>query len=755
MMKPLLFPRDLLRFLYWVFFKPITLERYMQRIDPTLKTDTSLIVLWRRSKQYPELRPLLLLTFFHILITPWPVAFLIAGGFALAGFDVYWVGVAVGVALGVAFGVAGGVAGGVAVGVAVGVAFGVALGVAGDVAVGVAFGVAFGVALGVAIGVALGVALGVAGGVTGGVTGGVAFGVAGGAGIWIGYFRLINYIIEAPYSFLLSRRSGGGNFRLSPVVWDEIIWLPLPGLDQQLVSIGKANREEGMKAIAYVAGAFRQGWAARRALLELTAYDVQTSTSLESIARISEALSWLPPETRAAYKSLLLGLETVSKHAKAAIESDTLYNRQEQLRLGLDITQAMRQGFAYDPNWQISHLMSPALEVWERLLADGLALAQKQEAIPNVYVAGRPLDTKSKVFRGRRDIFKSLERELISPAEQRPAILLFGARRTGKTSVLRQLPETLGPQVIPVAVDLQDAALEKDAAGLLYRISVKIRDDALEFRHLEFSELSRTALETNPYSAFGEWLKKLQETIGERWILLNLDEYEYLEKMMNDGRLDDRIFQLLRTLLQNHPRLTLLFSGAHTFEDLSPIWSHHLINARVIKINPLSEDEARELITKPIPEYPLVYTENAVNTILSTTACQPYLIQAICRDLVNMMNEQHHFHANSKSVAQAIESVLTSASPYFQDLWAGPDTNDVQQTILGAIARTRDGRLSATEINATLLSSGYTEHIAKTRQAALRALEHRDVLKSDKSGWGFQIELVRRWIRRTQLGLKK
>jgi AAA+ ATPase superfamily predicted ATPase len=538
-------------------------------------------------------------------------------------------------------------------------------------------------------------------------------------------------------------------------MWDELIWLPLPGLDRHLVSIGKQDREEGMKAIAYVAGAFRQGWAARRALLELTAYDVQTSKSLASIATISETLSWLPPETRAAYKSLLLGLDTVSKHAKAALESDTLYNRQEQLRLALNTTQSMRQGFAYDPNWQVSHVMSPALETWERLLADELALAQKQEAIPNVYVAGRPLDTKSKVFRGRRDVFKALERELISPAEQRPAILLFGARRTGKTSILRQMPETLGPQVISVAVDLQDAALEKDAAGLLYRISEKIRNDAVQFRHIEFEELPRADLEGNPYSAFSEWLKKLQKTLGERWFLLNLDEYEYLEKMTADGRLDDRIFQLLRTLLQNHPRLTLLFSGAHTFEDLSPIWSHHLINARVIKVNPLSEAEARELITRPIPEYPLVYTENAVKDILSVTACQPYLIQAICRDLVNRMNEERRFHAGPKDVVQAVDSVLVSASPYFQDLWSGSDTDETQRTIMGAIARSCSGKLTLAEIDAALQAAGVNGQVEKIRQTALRTLEHRDVLKSGKTGWEFEIELVRRWIRQKQLGLKK
>jgi len=43
------FPQDLLRFLYWAFFKPITLDRYIHEIDPTLGRDPSLFTLWHKS----------------------------------------------------------------------------------------------------------------------------------------------------------------------------------------------------------------------------------------------------------------------------------------------------------------------------------------------------------------------------------------------------------------------------------------------------------------------------------------------------------------------------------------------------------------------------------------------------------------------------------------------------------------------------------------------------------------------------------
>src|SRR6266542_3704285 len=102
-MQPLLFPRDLLKFLYWVFFKPITLDRYIHEIDPTLGPDPSMYILRRRSKEHPEFRSLISLSSFHILITPWFVSFIIPLLLVIAGFNVDWLGVVVGVAFGVCF----------------------------------------------------------------------------------------------------------------------------------------------------------------------------------------------------------------------------------------------------------------------------------------------------------------------------------------------------------------------------------------------------------------------------------------------------------------------------------------------------------------------------------------------------------------------------------------------------------------------------------------------------------------------------
>jgi hypothetical protein len=309
-----------------------------------------------------------------------------------------------------------------------------------------------------------------------------------------------------------------------------------------------------------------------------------------------------------------------------------------------------------------------------------------REIIPNVYVAGSPLATASKVFKGRRDLFLALERELATAAETRPTLLLFGARRCGKTSAIKQMPVRLGPDVIPVEVDLQSAATAEDASGLLFVLADQVRHNALTHRRVQLPPLTRDDLRADPYLVFGDWLNRVEEAVGTRWILLCLDEYERLEEMLEEGRIDRRVFHFLRHLIQHHPRLTVLLSGSHTLEDLSPMWSDYLINVRVLRIGNLKEDEARELIVQPIENFPLEYEPAAVDRMIAVTGCQPYLVQATCRDLVNMLNEQNRTRATLADAERALDSVLTTGALYFQELWGGRDTDDTQRAILRALA---------------------------------------------------------------------
>jgi hypothetical protein len=478
-----------------------------------------------------------------------------------------------------------------------------------------------------------------------------------------------------------------------------------------------------------------QQWAARNALIELTAYDVERAQNAPAIANIAEQFAWLPPTMPKDLENVLPPIRDIAAYAQAALESDSLHNKQTQLRNAIAQTQRVREGPALSNNRQIAARFRRALETLEQVLAKELRGLDAREVIPNVYVAGSPLATASMVFRGRHDLFVALERELASDAETRPTLLLFGARRCGKTSAIKQMPVRLGPDVIPVEVDLQSAATAEDARGLLFVIADQIKRNALTHRRVQLSTLTRDDLRADPYVVFGDWLNRVEDAVGARWILLNLDEYEKLAQMIDAGRIDARVFDFLRGIIQHHPRVTVLLSGSHTLEDLPPIWSNYLINVRVLKIENLKEDEARELIVQPIENFAerLEYEPAAVERILAVTGCQPFLVQATGRDLVNALNEQNRTRATLADADRALDSVLTTGVAYFQDLWGGRDSDDAQRAVMRAVATKQDFR--------SLEDFG-------SLNAALRKLVHRDILAATDGSHRFRVELVRRWVER-------
>lgn len=763
--RPLRFPYDWLRFLYWIFFKPITLHRYINEIDPTLPDypfGVPAVVLWNRRNKSLEFQQLISLMLSIILIAPLLLSLILQIIFQLIGLEMSLfliimmvLGAAYGVVVGLILiwmadigkGIAFEIVGCIAFSVVGYVAWNIELG-SGFLAVLIkttpivlmAASVSLGVALGSESDWRLALAMVVTIFIIGILGSNRAAGLTAGMMFLFCYFRVFIYAFEFPWSIIVARFHEWDN-GTSPVQWDEVIWFPLPGLDGLLLKSAKQNRQKGMEAIAFVATSFRQGWAAKRALLELTAYDINNARNLNSIAEISNNLSWLPDDARMNMQDLLLGLEQASQHARAALESETLYNKQEQLRMGLSVVERMRGGLALAQNSDVARQMIPALEGWKTVFTQELSDASGKEQIPNVYHSGTPLIKESKTFKGRRDLFRSLSNELINPSGQRPALLLFGARRMGKSSTLKQLPVQLGPQIIPATVDLQSLGAVESASSLLYLIAREIIRSARQERRLTLSELTREQLEQDPYSAFQEWLEKVNKALGDYyWILLALDEFEALGEMLSAGRIDERVFQTLRGIIQHHPRITILVSGAHTLEELPPLWSNYLINTKMLKVGPLEETDARELITHPIENFPLTYDEDAVSLLLHDTGCHPNWLQFTCRELVENLNNESRFHASRTDVELTLNKVPQVLAGDFKDLWEGRDSNDLIRSVLKFVASAKEDSVDESKL---------LKQFAKQKselQNSLSYLSRRDILVNENGQYCFKAALLRRWV---------
>lgn len=665
-----------------------------------------------------------------------------------------WIGALFDVVFGALFGAVAGLGGGVAFGAACMVTCLAAFGIAGGAVAGVGsaaawghafettFDIAFGAALGAALGASVGVSIGLGANTLYGVALGVvlcvvvgfAFGyLVFGAAVGVAFFRLFMYPLDVTIStaaYFVGRwrpRMAVRVWRYCPVTWNELIWLPLPYASKLLVMLVKQNREEGFRQIAFVAAERPlQRRVALAALAEVAIDDLKAG-SISELPDVTERLGWTTdapggdlPEGLA---MTLPRLDRVARHVGQYLTLNSPYRKREALESAITEVEALRRSLIAARGDFASRLLQLTNEWQELLKAEHEqveAQAEGAREIPNPFVYGSPVtETSKNVFAGRQDIVRQIEASLLGTM-QTPTLLLHGPRRMGKTSILNQLPRLLGPDFAPAIVDCHNPAVVGSEATML-RYLARALSEGLRRRRVHVEPLAASALAQEPFAAFDDWLDSVERAMPEDLrALLCLDEYERLQATLASGW-GESFLDALRHTIQFRPRLVLMFTGAHTFQELGPIWTDRFISARRVRVSFLGREDVELLLTKPIPEFDMTYAPGTIDAVVAATNCQPFLTQAVAFELVQLLNERRRREANLDDVEEAVTRALVSGGEYFANVWS--DAGEQGQAILRALAR------------------GETP---PAFHAASTLLKEHDVLDSEGD---FAVEMLRRWVK--------
>ena len=186
----------------------------------------------------------------------------------------------------------------------------------------------------------------------------------------------------------------------------------------------------------------------------------------------------------------------------------------------------------------------------------------------NPYIAGSALDGPQGFF-GRKDILRLVESELRTPHQN--AVVLFGQRRIGKTSVLLQLRRRLAESnFVPVYLDLMDRA-RRPLGAVLAELAA---ETALELG-LEPPAASRFDDEGRYFR--WEFLPAAYAALGEgeaaRRLVFLLDEFDVLD-LAAAGELPDTaaaraFFPFIRELMAQEKRLGFVIVVGRKTEELS------------------------------------------------------------------------------------------------------------------------------------------------------------------------------------------
>ena len=376
-----------------------------------------------------------------------------------------------------------------------------------------------------------------------------------------------------------------------------------------------------------------------------------------------------------------------------------------------------------------------------------------QRIFPIPYVTGTPLKTDD-VFVGRDDVFAFIRENLVG-AHQNNVIILHGQRRTGKTSVLYRLGQVMTDTHYGVLIDMQG----KPARGeldFLYSIADDITF-ALEDHDIFVEMPDRAEFEAQgPEFYFrARFLRSLYPHLNGKNLLLMFDEFEELQRRVEDGRLQPEIFQFLRNLMQHEERVDFVFSGTHKLEDLGAEYWSVLFNIAAYKpITFLSPSEVERLILGPIAEYNVEYDPLAIDRIIHVAAGHPYFTQLILHEMIVYHNETQRSYLTVADVNQALERIVERGEAHFKYIWS--ESSEEERIVLLGFTELMVGEKPANveDLRGLLWDRG--QESADNWAGALANLEGRDILtrSSLKSQvYHFKVDLIRLWIERSRPGL--
>jgi hypothetical protein len=575
--------------------------------------------------------------------------------------------------------------------------------------------------------VAVGVAVGVAGGVAFGVAVGVAFGST-----LIGLHIYPLWAMWTLAQWLRARndpRYAARAFAHSALQFDELIQLPLPLFDRLALActrvIPPALRDSILRQVAASVG---QGWAARRVILELALDDANAARELAGLAASANAFGDLIATAQASrlfgkQTEVLALLEDFARVAATLSQAPNAHNantaREVLRRSANDLDRLAKQAVLLkQPRFE------PVAMHWQRLIrtyeAEILSGEVARSRLRPSYYAGTALNEKAAIFRGRGDVFE-LVQEVCANPERAETLRMVGQPRMGKSSVLMQLPAQL-PDMQVFYIDCQRAFVTQSTAGYVNALTSALVDwERRQPGGLRLQALPLDELQTEPLLKLNRWLDEVSQRARGRRVLLCFDEFEKILQKVESGVISAEMLDQLRGLSQAKG-WQVLFSGMYTLDDLALRYAEHFKNARRIKVGYLDETATRDLIEHPEPDYPLIYDRAAVDEIVRLTHCQPFLVQAMCAELVIHLNKHNRKHAHADDIPHLLGPLYESYPDYFASLKQG---------------------LSAAE-NEVLSAVAHGQFVS--RNTTLRRLHQRDyIAPAPNNTWRFQVPLLQHW----------
>jgi len=362
----------------------------------------------------------------------------------------------------------------------------------------------------------------------------------------------------------------------------------------------------------------------------------------------------------------------------------------------------------------------------------------------NPYIAGRPLSNPEDFF-GRESIIRDVMQILRHPQDN--AVVLYGQRRIGKTSVLLQLVRRLrdGGEYTPIYFDLQGK-------------SVKPLDEVL----YELAQSTALAIgcpipERNLFDAAGVYFRQtflptVAKAAAPGGLVLLFDEFDVLDlpQSSSENRAVHTFFPYLQACMTEVSQVKFFFIIGRRPEDLSEETIAVFKVARFVRVSLLERKDVDALVRQSERNRSLTWSEDAIEKVWVWARGHPYITQLLCSVVWEDAWEVKPLTVpivEAIDVDTAIPRALERGASAFHWIWAG--LPPAEKVVIAAMAEAGDEVISKDKLIEILNRIG-VRLIFRQLQLAPDTLIEWELFRRVDNGYHFVVPLIRHWVKTNQ-----
>lgn len=371
--------------------------------------------------------------------------------------------------------------------------------------------------------------------------------------------------------------------------------------------------------------------------------------------------------------------------------------------------------------------------------------------------------TDPNMFFGRDSFIENINNSILDSKSK--CIIIYGQKRSGKSSVLYHLKERLLQDSNSFCISFSLGEIVEDLSSLTfyYKILSEIEDELgvlaeTGIRIPDFLAPSLSELKEAPSLIFNECLKKFNKEISllnewdDKKLILLLDEFTYIYTAIQKEVLSDDFMKTWKSFLEKG-----YFTSVLVGQDIMPKFTEAYPNEFGVteskRLSYLDKDDAIKLIEIPIWDNlknRSRFLGNAVTHILDYTSSNPYYIQIFCARLVDYMNHKKFISVTEADVIEVAQSLIKgeqslSADKFDNLITAGDSDLEAfsPKDILKALKEIAIASKNLDSCNRDAINLGDKEYEEKI----LKDLKTREVISSPTTNYyKINVRLFKEWL---------